>query len=662
MSPAPPLLQARLALLVGAGDRLEIELAPGTLLLLQGPPGSGKTTLLRCAAGLLQGSLATGSLVLAGFEYGPTGPCPPGVAWVQQDPYRGFLQSTALEELASLEGAPSDEHLARHLHELGLEPHQDPRDMSRGEAWRLAFEAALHRAHSLLLLDEPSGSLDGAGLAWMARRLEAFLATGGAVLVAEHRPRVLEALPHRVLTLAAPAPVPAAPAPCVALRTVREAPVLRVRDLEAAPGSRRQVGPLTLDLHPGERVGLSGPNGCGKTTLLRAMAGLEPIRAGGIDGICWPEGSLPEPKPGETSGRHRELRHLRRRLRRRPLPRGLGLLPQRPDDLLFRPSVRAELEAAAQGCPAVPALLGLALNPELDPITLSHGQRLLLACTCVLLPAPPVVLLDEPSAWLDPDGEARLFLALDHLQRHHGTAVLVASHDPTLLARHCARSVELPPARTVESTPAHREREPPARSDRGVVFVLVLGLLGLSAVALTRSVPWLWLEVAVLLALLPRTPGWRRSLRRIAKRGGTLLLGSSAVLCLVSGWPDGLLLGLLTTGKALGAWLPAALALRSIRRADLRRLLTLAVGPRLGQAASLCIGAAPLLERVAARSWEQARLRRIRSPLAVLVPVLLRILSLATAQADMVALHQASLPPAPSPPERTPCPQTTNRA
>ncbi len=656
----PVLLEADLRLRVGAAQSLRLVLAPGELALLQGPPGSGKTTLLRCLTGLLMADLAQGELRLGDHRYTPAGPCPPGVAWVQQDPFRGFLQPTVLEELASLEGAPGDDHLARHLRELGLNPSQDPRDLSLGEAWRLGLEAALHRYPALLLLDEPTGSLDGPGLAWMAVRLRAFLGQGGVIVAAEHRPEALGALPSQRIVLGRASAVARAARTCSQPPAANDdQPVLTVRELEAQPGETRRVGPLDLDLQPGERVGLAGPNGCGKTTLLRAMAGLEPVCAGSLRGLPWRD-ARPSAAPLEAGAprtRRRGLRHLRRRLRRAALPRFLGLLPQRPDDLLFRDSVSAELRASQQRCPDLLGLLGLDLDPDQDPITLSHGQRLMLATACVLGSLPPVLLLDEPSAWLDQASEERLFQALDHLQERHGIAVLVASHDPELLARSCARVVTLPPARTTApGVPGRAPKQPRARSDRGVLAVMALGMAALALVALTRWLPLLWLEVGVLLALLPTTPGWRRSMRRVVKRGATLLLASSAALCLLRGWPEGLALGLLAAGKALGAWLPAALALRSLRRADLRRVLLRVAGPRLGLAATLCISAAPLVERVAARSWELARLRRMRNPLAVLVPVLLRILSLASAQADMVALRSAAQPP---PSDPTPCPPPT---
>ncbi len=647
-------LEARLVLKAGCREEIEIRSNPGELALLQGPPGSGKTTLLRCLAGLLQRPLADGSLRLGPQVYTPTGPCPPGVAWVQQDPYRGFLQPTVLEEIASLEAAPSDEHLARHLEQLGLNPQQDPRDLSLGEAWRLALEAELHRYPTLLLLDEPTGSLDGAGLAWMGERLRAYLDQGGCIVAAEHRPEALGTLPSLRLQLGPSSAHPQATPSCPAKPPPLDGePILSIQGLEARPGGARQVGPLDLALRPGERVGLSGPNGCGKTTLLRAIAGLEPASAGRLEGIPW-SGVSPASTQGLGRTRRRRLRHLRRRLRPSTLPSQLSLLPQRPDDLLFRPSVAAELEASGQRCPALVGLLGLQLDPEQDPITLSHGQRLMLATATVLGRAPRLVLLDEPSAWLDAESEERLFLALDHLQAHHGVAVLVASHDPALLEAHCSRVVTLGPARRLERSPQRGQGQLAPRSDAGVIEVLGLGMAALAVVALTRQLPLLWLEVAALLALMPITPGWRRSARRVLKRGGTLLLASSSVLCLLKGWPMGIELGLLATGKALGAWLPAAIALRSVRRADLRRLVTRVAGPRLGLAATLCIAAAPLVERIAGRAWELAKLRRLRNPLAVLVPVLLRILTLATAQADMVSLRSAQ----PSNPgrEATPCP------
>ncbi|MFH1462881.1 MAG: hypothetical protein ABIO70_00640, partial [Pseudomonadota bacterium] len=293
---------------------------------------------------------------------------------------------------------------------------------------------------------------------------------------------------------------------------------------------------------------------------------------------------------------------------------------------------------------ALLALLGLYLPADLDPLRASHGQRLALAIAAVLAPLPPVLLLDDPAAWLDPAGEERLFATLDHLQAAHGLAVVVASHDQDLLARTCGRLVVLPASRPVRRDTSTGPG-PRARSDAGVVAVLAAGLAVIAGVAVLRDLAPLWGLVGALLVGLRLAPGGRRSLPRVLRRGALLLGTSTLVLGVLQGWPAGLGLGLLTVGKALGAWLPATIALRSLRRADLQRLLCRLAGPRLGLAMALCIAAGPLIERAAARAWEQARLRRIRNPAAVLLPVVLRIFSLASAQADAATLRAAGTGP-----------------
>ncbi|MFH1469337.1 MAG: ATP-binding cassette domain-containing protein, partial [Pseudomonadota bacterium] len=342
-------LEIALELHVGAAGAVQLRLPPGRMLVLEGPPGSGKSTLLAAVAGLDHRGLTSGRIIWGSAGWSPQGPCPRGVAWVPQDPREGFLCANVGEEVR-IAGAPQPPD--------GLASGQDPRDLSRGEAWRLALFLALARAPRLLLLDEPSGSLDGAGLAWMRARLAPFLAAGGVVLAAEHRPGVFAGLPLTRHGLAlAPASAPAAAA-CTAGPVVLDcAPVLEVGGLEACPGGRAGVGPLDLTLRPGERVGLCGANGHGKTTLLRAIVGFEPITAGSVAIAGWHGGAMPAlaTRPG------RGLRHLGRRLRRVRPPRGIGYLPQNPDELLHGESVAAEIGPWMRGCPALLALLGLYL-------------------------------------------------------------------------------------------------------------------------------------------------------------------------------------------------------------------------------------------------------------------------------------------------------------
>jgi ATP-binding cassette, subfamily F, member 3 len=198
---------------------------------------------------------------------------------------------------------------------------------------------------------------------------------------------------------------------------------------------------VSFTLNPGERIGLVGPNGCGKTTLLRILAGLEPPTAGTVSRLLrlrcgyMPQGFEPDPAAtlGEVIGaaagnpavlEARLIEVATALSYPTPAADTTGLSAEY-DDLLRRIEV-AETGRAA----AILAELGLDAIPLYRLVSsLSGGQKTRLSLALVLLGDPQVLLLDEPTNHLD----IAMLEWLESWLAGSPCGALISSHDRTFL-------------------------------------------------------------------------------------------------------------------------------------------------------------------------------------------------------------------------------------
>ncbi|HET9955824.1 MAG TPA: ABC transporter ATP-binding protein [Polyangiaceae bacterium] len=207
----------------------------------------------------------------------------------------------------------------------------------------------------------------------------------------------------------------------------------------AAPALRD----VRFEMEYGECIALLGGNGAGKTAMLRYIAGLLP-RAGGR---CTLEG--------------REIRSARD-----AVALGVGLVVQEPDDQLLGDTVRDDAEfgphnlglsnsECAQRVDQALAWVGLLELATREIESLSLGERKRASLAGVLAMRPRVLLLDEPTAGLDPQGERAICEILNQLRRA-GCALLVATHAVDLIPYFASRVLVLG-AGTIRADGACRE-------------------------------------------------------------------------------------------------------------------------------------------------------------------------------------------------------------
>jgi ABC-type polar amino acid transport system ATPase subunit len=210
--------------------------------------------------------------------------------------------------------------------------------------------------------------------------------------------------------------------------------VLAVRDLEVRRGTRHVVRGLSLDVARGEILAVMGASGAGKTSVLRAVAGLDQIAGGSvtIDGLRLSAGPLPR---GEA------LRELHRRVgmvfQFHHLFEHLTALHN-----VWLALVHVQRQTQAEAEHKARALLdhlGVGARADAVPRELSGGEAQRVAIARALAVGPPLLLMDEPTASLDPARRGELAVTLRQLAAE-GRTIVVATHDEDF-SRACAHRV-----------------------------------------------------------------------------------------------------------------------------------------------------------------------------------------------------------------------------
>lgn len=467
-------------------DDVTLEVCRGERVCVLGANGSGKSTLASVICGLLAPD--EGDVELAGHAV-CTGGVPDLAAYrdarrqlglVFQNPDDQIVTSVVADDVAfgpenlGVPRAQISARVARELRRVAMEKyaHADPSRLSGGQRQRVCIAGALAMEPAVLVLDEPSSLLDVRGRAAIMRVMGRLAAAGATlvhvthfmdealaadrVVVMQHGHVALEGTPDEVFAaknaqviealglempfearlavalrqagaaggaIAAPGtPSDEKPAACV---PAAEPLAILARDLGFSYGPDAQaLDGVSLKVPARATTAIVGQTGSGKSTLLRLLCGLEAADAGSLT-VC-----------GINAATKRGRRQVRR---------AVGYVMQHPERQLFAQTVAEDVAFGPrnQGLSAAEVerrvahaldLVGLADRRDASPFELSGGQQRLAAIAGVLAMEPELLVLDEPTAGLDPRGRARLRALMADLAAH-GVTLLQVTHSMEDAAR-----------------------------------------------------------------------------------------------------------------------------------------------------------------------------------------------------------------------------------
>lgn len=448
---------------------ISLHIPAGQCVLITGPSGCGKSTLARTLGGLIPHAVAatmTGRVTIAGYDTQSykIPELAQHVGVVFQNPATQLFHLRVADEVAfgprnlGLPEAEVQQRVDWALQAVGIAylAEQNPAQLSGGQKQCVAIAAVLAMQPTVLVLDEPTASLDvpntrqvlsvlrllqqswGITIVLIEHRLAAVLPQVDRVLLMEAGRVIADGVPQTVLAdpnhrraLGLRRPSAAAQATWPQLIVTAEppskpwcspsTPLLTLKDVTAGYHRRPIIHDVNLTLYPGDFVALVGDNGAGKSSLAQVAAGLlKPMKGQ----VCYQGGHRPYPG------------------------RDVALLFQNPADQVFTDSVDEEIRFGPENFGRFHLHHHEKVLRETDltglrqrcPAALSMGQLQRTALAACLALHPHVIILDEPTLGQDWGHLQQLMAYLQQLSEE-GMAVLLITHDYKLVFHYARRVV-----------------------------------------------------------------------------------------------------------------------------------------------------------------------------------------------------------------------------
>lgn len=443
---------------------VDLSVAPGEIMALVGENGAGKSTLMKVLSGAH--SPDAGSLLLDGTAYNPTNPLharESGIAMIYQElslaPHLSTMENILLgieptkHGLLDWKTMKAKARVA--LEAVGLaaiNPETPVRELSIAQQQLVEIARAVALDSRVLVLDEPTSSLTAVDIEKLFKLVRSLSARGISVIYISHFLEEIEVLSDRFTVLRDGSSVgsgitaESSRASIIALMVGRNVDELYPRNKHTAGSVALEINALSginkpksasFQLHEGEVLGIAGLVGAGRTELLEAIFGLEPITNGDVTVGVYSGYASPAQRWEQQMGMVSEDRKTQ----------GLALGLSIADNITL-----PKLKGLGPGRLVMPARQEAACTNWIEEIPikcesarqqtsdLSGGNQQKVAIARLLHADVNILLLDEPTRGIDVGSKAQIYRLIDALARGDSTngqtpkaILLVSSYLPELL-------------------------------------------------------------------------------------------------------------------------------------------------------------------------------------------------------------------------------------
>lgn len=417
-------------------DDVSLSVSFGETVLLCGGSGEGKSTLLSIINGtipfVIQGKLE-GTVELCGKDVSSyrIGNRARLVGTVMQNADEQIVYDIVKDEIAfgcENMNIPVDEiekRIQKSTALMQLDPLSKTKTLSGGQKQRLVTASTLAMEQKIIILDEPLANLDVEGAHLLLRSLQTLAGKGYAIIIAEHRLDVVKPYIDRAITVKNSKIFEGEN---TSGERILKNPyskkehgelLIKGENLLFTTDERKIINNLNIEIFRGERLVLLGENGCGKTTLMRTLAKLNPLSGGTLF-----QNVVPGFKKKKGNAKWFSK---------------VGFVYQNPAYQLFMPTLLSEVAFKAKSEKKARELiyaLGLEGLEERHPQSLSEGQKRRAGIAAICAGEPELLFLDEPTVGQDFENLKRITDLINKMNMENGCTVVTVTHD-----KRCASAI-----------------------------------------------------------------------------------------------------------------------------------------------------------------------------------------------------------------------------